>query len=54
MPIIYLTLDQAVEIHQKTVEISGGGADGHLDLGRLDSVLEHIQNDDYYPSLKTN
>ena len=50
MPIIYLTLDQAVEVHRKTVEISGGGAMGHLELGKLDSVLAHIQNDEYYPS----
>jgi len=49
MAICYLTLEQAVEVHRKTVEISGGGALGHLDLGRLDSVLHHIQNDDYYP-----
>ena len=52
MPIIYLSLAQAVEVHRKTVEISGGGAIGHLDLGKLDSVLEHIQNDDYYPSFE--
>ena len=52
MAFIYLTLDQAVEIHRKTVEVSGGGAFGHLDLGKLDSVLEHIQNDDYYPTFE--
>lgn len=50
MVIYYLSLDQAVEVHRKTVEISGGGAMGHLDLGKLDSVLCHIQNDDYYPT----
>jgi len=50
MPIVYLTLDQAVEIHRKTVEISGGGALGYLDMGTLESVLTHIQNDDYYPT----
>jgi death on curing protein len=48
MEICYLTLEQAIETHRKTVEISGGGAMGHLDLGKLESVLEHIQNDDYY------
>ncbi len=52
MPITYLTLEQAVEVHRKTVEISGGGAIGHLDMGRLESVLEHIKNDDYYPSFE--
>lgn len=52
MAIVYLTLDQAIEVHSKTVEISGGGALGHLDMGRLDAVLQHIQNDDYYPTFE--
>jgi death-on-curing protein len=50
IPVIYLTLDQAIDIHHKTVKVSGGGAMGHLELGKLDSVLDHIQNDDYYPT----
>ncbi len=52
MPILYLTLEQAVEVHRKTVEVSGGGALGHLDLGLMESVLEHMQNDDYYPTFE--
>ena len=48
----YLTLEQAIEVHRKTVEVSGGGAMGHLDLGVLEGVLEHIQNDDYYPEFE--
>lgn len=48
----YITLDEAIEIHKKTIEKSGGGAFGHLDLGKLDSVLAHIQNDDYYPDFE--
>ena len=48
--IIYITLEQAKIIHKKTIQYSGGGTYEHLDLGRLDSVLEHIQNDDYYPN----
>jgi len=52
MATIYLTLEQAIDVHQKTVEVSGGGAMGHLDLGPLEGVLNHIQNDDYYPSLE--
>ena len=48
--IIYITLDQAKEIHEKTIRYSGGGTYEPLDLGRLDSVLQHIQNDDYYPT----
>jgi death-on-curing protein len=52
MPFEYLTLEQAVEVHRKTVEISGGGALGHLELGKLDGVLDHIKNDDYYPTIE--
>ena len=50
MPIVQLTLEQAIDIHRVTVDVSGGGSLGHLDLGKLDSVLHHIQNDDYYPT----
>ena len=46
----YLTLEHAIEVHQNTVRISGGGALGQLDVGKLDSVLQNIQNDDYYPT----
>lgn len=47
---VYLTLDQAIETHRKTVDVSGGGSCGHLDLGKLEAVLQHMQNDDYYPT----
>jgi len=30
--------------------VSGGGQPGSIDVGTLDSVLQHIQNDDYYPT----
>lgn len=52
MAIVYPTLQQAIEIHRKTVEISGGGALDQLDTGMLDGVLQHIQNDEYYPSFE--
>lgn len=52
MAITYLTLEQAIDVHRKTVEVSGGGALGYLDLGTLEGVLAHIQNDDYYPTLE--
>jgi len=50
--LVYITLAQAIAIHQKTVEISGGGAMGQLNIGQLDSVLANIQNDDYYPTFE--
>jgi len=48
--LFYLSIEQAVAIHNKTIQYSGGGTLGHYDLGRLESVLENIQNDDYYPN----
>lgn len=51
VPIIYLTLDQAIDVHRKTVEVSGGGSLGHLELDKLESVLNFTRNDDYYPTL---
>lgn len=44
------SIEEVIEIHQKTVEISGGGAEGILNLNSLSACLEHIQNDDYYPT----
>ncbi len=48
--IVYITLEQAKAVHAKTIRYSGGGTYEHFDLGRLESVLQHIQNDDYYPN----
>lgn len=44
------TIEEVIEVHKKTVEISGGGADGILNLNSLSACLEHIQNDTYYPT----
>lgn len=46
----YISIEEALEIHKKTVENSGGGITQCLDIGKLESVLEHIKNDDYYPT----
>lgn len=51
MAFVYPTIDDVVAINARTVELSGGGTVGALDLGRLEGVLGHIQNDDYYPSM---
>ena len=50
MHIHYITIEQAIGIHKKTVEKSGGGVIGHLELGKLKGVLGNIQNDLYYPT----
>ena len=46
MAVIYLTIEQAIDTHRKTVEVSGGGIYEHLNVDKLASVLEHIQNDE--------
>lgn len=46
----YISLENAREIHRLTITHSGGGVYEYIDLGRLESVLLNIQNDDYYPS----
>ena len=50
MTIQYITIEQAIETHLKTIQYSGGGAGGLLNIGQLESVLEHIKNDEYYPT----
>lgn len=49
---IYISEKQAVEIHKETVCLSGGGSNEVLNIGYLNSVLDHIQNDDYYPTFE--
>lgn len=49
MRYLYFNLGHAINTHDQILDISGGQA-GILDAGHLDSILEHIQNDDYYPS----
>lgn len=45
----YISIDEARDIHLATIRNSGGDC-GELDIGKLESVLCHIQNDDYYPT----
>ena len=51
MAFLYFSMEYAIKTHDKIIEISGG-ASGINDLGNLESPLEHIQNDDYYPELE--
>lgn len=50
--VFYITESQAIEVHKKTIEYSGGGDLGVVNIGYLYSALEHIQNDDYYPTFE--
>lgn len=51
MPIIYISPEKAKMIHEQTVLHSGGGSYCILDEGRIESILCHVQNDDYYPTI---
>lgn len=46
----YITSEQAKSIHKITVEVSGGGITDVIHFGQLESVLQNIQNDEYYPT----
>ena len=50
--ILYISREQAIQTHCKTIEYSGGGCCEELNIGYLESALEHIQNDDYYPTFE--
>lgn len=50
MELTYITIEMVLEIHNKTITHSGGGTRESLNLSSLESVLEFIQNDDYYPN----
>jgi death-on-curing protein len=47
----YFDIQHAVSTHDWIIEHSGGLA-GTKDIGQLESPLEHIQNDGYYPEIE--
>ena len=47
--LFYFDVKHAVKVHDHIIDVSGG-LSGNRDVGLLSSVLEHIQNDVYYPS----
>ena len=47
----YITFDEVLMVYQKTIEKSGGGLAGVLDKGKIESILDFVRNDDYYPDL---
>ena len=49
--VLYFDIEHAVEVHDWIIENSGG-MPGVKDLGLIDSALEHIQNDLYYPTFE--
>jgi death-on-curing protein len=51
MQIFYFDTKHAIDTHDWIIEKSGG-LHGNREIGLLDSALEHIQNDMYYPSFE--
>ena len=49
--IFYFDTPHAIKIHDWII-INSDGLEGNRQIGLLDSALEHIQNDDYYPFFK--
>lgn len=53
MAVIYFNdINEIIAIHQKTIDASGGGANGILSLDSLECAIEQIKNDDYYPEFE--
>ena len=51
MTFIYFDAKHAVYVHDEIIRCSGGLL-GILNLGLIESSLEHIQNDFYYPEME--
>lgn len=51
MELIYIHKARAVRAHDLIIEISGG-LSGAKDEGHLESILHHVQNNQYYPELE--
>jgi len=49
--IFYFDTAHAIEVHDWIIENSGG-LSGNREIGLLDSALEHVQNDMYYPTFE--
>jgi death-on-curing protein len=48
---VYFDIEHAIRTHDFIIENSGGNS-GIIEIGKIESVLEHIQNDLYYPEFE--
>ncbi|KAF1311199.1 death-on-curing protein [Pseudomonas sp. SG-MS2] len=48
---LYFDVNHAIEVHDWIISNSGGRP-GIFNIGNLESPLEHVKNDDYYPSIE--
>lgn len=48
----YVTLDEAIELHDEIIELFGGkGGYNQVNIGYLASALDQIKNDTFYPTI---
>jgi len=50
--IYFRNINEIVAVHKKTINASGGGTDGIIQLGSLECAIDQIQNEDYYPEFE--
>lgn len=48
---LYFDTEHAITVHDNII-LKSGGNPGVLNIGLLDSVVEHIKNDIYYPKIE--
>lgn len=51
MAFVYFDTAHAIAVHDEIINQSGGVL-GILNIGLLNSVIEHVKNDSYYPELE--
>lgn len=51
MGFIYFDAAHAIQVHDEIIAKSGG-IQGILNIGLLESVIEHVRNDVYYPEME--
>lgn len=50
--IFYISIEEAHRIYLKTIECSGGGVAGAINGNALETTLDFMQNDMYYPTFE--
>ena len=51
MNFLYFDTQHAIGVHDNIIDTTGG-LSGVINIGLLDSALEHVQNDLYYPGVE--
>ncbi len=52
MRIFYINMEEAMHVYHKTIECSGGGCEGEINIAALEMALEFVQDDLYYPTFE--